>query len=64
MFAFENLSHFTPCKYFFPVVSPYFLDIANSCLTVVQMLGDAGFDDVIAEDRTDQVCEDLCLCTC
>ena len=49
---------------FSPVVSPYFLDIANSCLTVVQMLGDAGFDDVIAEDRTDQVCEDLCLCMC
>lgn len=25
------------------------------------MLGDAGFDEVIAEDRTDQVCVYLCF---
>lgn len=33
-------------------------------LTVVQMLRDAGFTDVIAEDRTEQVCVDLCFCMC
>jgi hypothetical protein len=31
-------------------------------LTLVQMLKDAGFDEVIAEDRTDQVCVDLSFC--
>jgi hypothetical protein len=28
----------------------------------MQMLKDAGFDEVIAEDRTDQVCVDLSFC--
>ena len=54
--AFKNLSHFTPWKNFFMAFS--------LVLTVVQMLRDAGFTDVIAEDRTEQVCVDLCFCLC
>lgn len=62
--AFKNLSHFTPCKNLFMAFSLYFLTQWALVLTVVQMLRDAGFTDVIAEDRTEQVCVDLCFCMC
>lgn len=39
------------------------MSIYYPVLNFMQMLRDAGFDEVIAEDRTDQVCTNV-LCTC